>query len=596
CGTSSQASRPLSFSYYWTGSLMSEGDPASGEIVYTLSPADEVTSIANQTYNPLNLVSTVINGPNGPVSYQLGNGLSTFFSYDSLGRRSGGWVCNGSSQQNCAGGTQIYGYTAYWKGTRNIGACDTVLNLCENFGYDEFDRLTSQSVTQGTGQSYTAVYDRYGNRWQENTTSGGQYSFNANNQIVGNVYDPAGNMLSDGSYNYTYDAEGNILTDSSSAAQYVYDALNQRVRTQTASAATEYIFDYAGRRISSWLASNNFGIEGRIYWDGMPIAFHAWNNYTFFQHQDWMGTERMRTDYAGAVADTDVSLPFGDGFSESFSEAYANQDNNHFAQLERDSGSSTDHAQFRQYSEAEGRWHSPDPYDGSYDFSNPQSFNRYSYVLNNPLSFTDPSGQDGGLVLCAGGPVACAAGVAVTAIFDWKFFESLFGGPSFHGSLKPRPNSQPWDEHNIMYGPNIAGALGLPDAGCDFGACGDISSGFQQQGPSANSQVLLPLLPPLFLLKFRDLYPWNWGGGDSNLVPGTHYCGPGGWGQPTGQVDIACQAHDLCYNNLRINAAMNVLGLVPNSAKAGQTACDQQLCNAISGSRLNQQEMGQALV
>jgi hypothetical protein len=216
-------------------------------------------------------------------------------------------------------------------------------------------------------------------------------------------------------------------------------------------------------------------------------------------------------------------------------------------------------------------------------------------VLNNPLSFTDPSGQDGGLVLCAGGPVACAAGVAVTAIFDWKFFESLFGGPSFHGSLKPRPNSQPWDEHNIMYGPNIAGALGLPDAGCDFGACGDISSGFQQQGPSANSQVLLPLLPPLFLLKFRDLYPWNWGGGDSNLVPGTHYCGPGGWGQPTGQVDIACQAHDLCYNNLRINAAMNVLGLVPNSAKAGQTACDQQLCNAISGSRLNQQEMGQAL-
>jgi RHS repeat-associated protein len=33
---------------------------------------------------------------------------------------------------------------------------------------------------------------------------------------------------------------------------------------------------------------------------------------------------------------------------------------------------------------------SPDPYDGSYDFS--QSLNRYSYALNNPLSFRDPSG------------------------------------------------------------------------------------------------------------------------------------------------------------------------------------------------------------
>jgi hypothetical protein len=37
---------------------------------------------------------------------------------------------------------------------------------------------------------------------------------------------------------------------------------------------------------------------------------------------------------------------------------------------------------------------SPDPYDGSYDASNPQSFNRYAYVLNSPLAFTDPNGQD----------------------------------------------------------------------------------------------------------------------------------------------------------------------------------------------------------
>ncbi len=31
-------------------------------------------------------------------------------------------------------------------------------------------------------------------------------------------------------------------------------------------------------------------------------------------------------------------------------------------------------------------------HDGSYDPTNPQSLNRYSYVLNNPLSFVDPSG------------------------------------------------------------------------------------------------------------------------------------------------------------------------------------------------------------
>ncbi len=38
---------------------------------------------------------------------------------------------------------------------------------------------------------------------------------------------------------------------------------------------------------------------------------------------------------------------------------------------------------------------SPDPYAGSYDSSNPQSMNRYAYVLNNPLLLIDPSGQDG---------------------------------------------------------------------------------------------------------------------------------------------------------------------------------------------------------
>jgi hypothetical protein len=34
----------------------------------------------------------------------------------------------------------------------------------------------------------------------------------------------------------------------------------------------------------------------------------------------------------------------------------------------------------------------PDLYYGSYDFSNPQSLNRYAYVGNNPLAFADPIG------------------------------------------------------------------------------------------------------------------------------------------------------------------------------------------------------------
>ena len=38
---------------------------------------------------------------------------------------------------------------------------------------------------------------------------------------------------------------------------------------------------------------------------------------------------------------------------------------------------------------------SPDPYSGSYDGSDPQSFNRYVYARNNPLAIVDPSGLSG---------------------------------------------------------------------------------------------------------------------------------------------------------------------------------------------------------
>jgi uncharacterized protein RhaS with RHS repeats len=39
---------------------------------------------------------------------------------------------------------------------------------------------------------------------------------------------------------------------------------------------------------------------------------------------------------------------------------------------------------------SQGRWLSPDPVGG--DPTNPQTLNRYAYVLNNPTTLTDPSG------------------------------------------------------------------------------------------------------------------------------------------------------------------------------------------------------------
>nr|WP_083930089.1 RHS repeat-associated core domain-containing protein [Paenibacillus sanguinis] len=45
----------------------------------------------------------------------------------------------------------------------------------------------------------------------------------------------------------------------------------------------------------------------------------------------------------------------------------------------------------RWYDPNAGRFVSKDPYEGSID--NPLSLNRYSYVVNNPLKYVDPSGN-----------------------------------------------------------------------------------------------------------------------------------------------------------------------------------------------------------
>jgi RHS repeat-associated protein len=100
----------------------------------------------------------------------------------------------------------------------------------------------------------------------------------------------------------------------------------------------------------------------------------------------------MRTTYSGTVGSSCISLPWGDGYTATVNTSGADQDNGHYAGLERDAESGTEHAQFRNYASAQGRWLAPDSYMGSYDLTNPQSMNRYSYALNNPGSLVDPSG------------------------------------------------------------------------------------------------------------------------------------------------------------------------------------------------------------
>ncbi|MGH9929180.1 MAG: RHS repeat-associated core domain-containing protein [Pyrinomonadaceae bacterium] len=62
-----------------------------------------------------------------------------------------------------------------------------------------------------------------------------------------------------------------------------------------------------------------------------------------------------------------------------------------FTSYERDANGS-DEAMFRRSNRWHSRFDQPDPYDGSYSLTDPQSFNRYAYVQNDPVNFVDPTG------------------------------------------------------------------------------------------------------------------------------------------------------------------------------------------------------------
>jgi RHS repeat-associated protein len=64
-----------------------------------------------------------------------------------------------------------------------------------------------------------------------------------------------------------------------------------------------------------------------------------------------------------------------------------------YTSYERDANGGDD-AMMRRYQSAQSRFSQPDPYDGSYNLTDPQSLNRYAYVQNDPVNFIDPSGLD----------------------------------------------------------------------------------------------------------------------------------------------------------------------------------------------------------
>ncbi|HEY2974614.1 MAG TPA: DUF4214 domain-containing protein, partial [Pyrinomonadaceae bacterium] len=121
----------------------------------------------------------------------------------------------------------------------------------------------------------------------------------------------------------------------------------------------------------------------------------------FWLVSDHIGTPRMIVDKSGTLASVKRHdyLPFGEELSAGMSGRTTTQGytgdsvRQHFTGYEADGETGLNFAQARYQSNLQGRFTSVDPLGASAIVADPQSFNRYSYVNNNPTNVTDPSGM-----------------------------------------------------------------------------------------------------------------------------------------------------------------------------------------------------------
>jgi len=170
----------------------------------------------------------------------------------------------------------------------------------------------------------------------------------------------------------TLDANGNPV---STVGEYEYDGDGRRVKKHVPARGevTVFVYDAGGKLIGEF---------STVAAPQSPTV-----SYTTADH---LGSPRILTDQNGATISRRDFMPYGEEIART---AYgADTVRQKFTTYERDGETDLDYAQARMHNFNLGRFSSSDPLNASGRPTQPQSWNRYPYVLNNPLRLIDPTG------------------------------------------------------------------------------------------------------------------------------------------------------------------------------------------------------------
>jgi RHS repeat-associated protein len=194
-------------------------------------------------------------------------------------------------------------------------------------------------------------------------------------------------LTGDGTYTYQWDAEGRLISVNSGVDRsYVYNALGREVEWHGDGRVSEDLTDLAGHYLGSVDPSSGAWTGERIPGSRIYLAWYVNGGTTFF-HYNALGSSMMNTHQDGNTVSNDVLFyPWGQMWASPVNDYFQFFGNIEGWDWEIGEGVTPN----RYYPNYQGRWLSPDPLAG--DISNPQSLNRYAYVLNNPTTLTDPTG------------------------------------------------------------------------------------------------------------------------------------------------------------------------------------------------------------
>jgi len=248
----------------------------------------------------------------------------------------------------------------------------------------------------GVNASFSYQYDEIGNLTVNSQLSAANYVYPASGASSALPHA----VTAAGGNSYTYDNNGNMLTGA--GRTYTWNQENKPLTIVQGGTTTTFVYDGDGGRVKKILGTTTTRYISKLYecdntncsrfiWAGSTrIATIASNGTINYWHGDHLGSSSVITDNAGTKVQAVAYYPFGNTRTNQSFTTPAIDVPYKYTGKELDS-TGLYYYEARYYDPVLGRFISADIIVP--DARSPQSLNRYSYVLNNPLRYIDPTGH-----------------------------------------------------------------------------------------------------------------------------------------------------------------------------------------------------------